>query len=120
MKGRTWQTLAVKKKKKTKVNLKKNKPRKKGLFNRKLVYAAATVSVIVCTVLFITTLRDCRIKDDEAKLIEEQIKSYEKENEELQKILDSDDISEYMEKVALEKYGYAYPDERRFYETSRD
>jgi hypothetical protein len=37
-------------------------------------------------------------------------------NEELQKILDSDDISEYMEKVALEKYGYAYPDERRFYE----
>ena len=112
--------MAVKKRKKAKVSLKKNKQTKKGLFNRKLVYAAVTVSVIVCTVLFITTSRDCRVKNNEAKLIEEQIKDYEKENEELQKILDSDDISGYMEKVALEKYGYAYPDERRFYETSRD
>ena len=112
--------MAVKKRKKSKINLKKNKPAKKGLFNRKLVYIVATVSVVVCSVLFVTTSRDCRVKDNEARLIEAQIKDYEKENEELQKILDSDDISEYMEKVALEKYGYAYPDERRFYETSRD
>ncbi|MBR1591550.1 MAG: hypothetical protein IJ666_00855 [Ruminococcus sp.] len=109
-----------KRKKQRKVSLKKNKPEKKGLFNRKLVYLAAAASVVVCTVLFITTSRDCRVKYSEAELIKEQISSYEKENEKLQKILDSDDMSEYMEQVALEKYGYAYPDERRFYETSRD
>ena len=34
--------------------------------------------------------------------------------------LDSDDMSEYMEKVAAEQWGYAYPDEHRFYDTSRD
>ncbi|MBR0142426.1 MAG: hypothetical protein IJM19_09305 [Ruminococcus sp.] len=112
--------MAVKRNKKTKGNVKDNNSRKKGLFNRKLVIVAAASSVVVSAVLFVTTYKDCRVKDAEARLIEEQIKSYEKENEELQKILDSDDISEYMEKVALEKYGYAYPDERRFYETSRD
>jgi hypothetical protein len=29
-------------------------------------------------------------------------------------------MSAYMEKVAVEERGYAYPDERRFYDTSRD
>ena len=34
--------------------------------------------------------------------------------------LESDDLSAYMEKIALEERGYAYPNERRFYDTSRD
>lgn len=39
---------------------------------------------------------------------------------EIQRVLDNNDMSEYMEKVALEDQGYAFPDERRFYDTSRD
>lgn len=36
-------------------------------------------------------------------------------NDEYHRLLASDNESEYMEKIAIEKLGYAYPDERRFY-----
>ena len=36
-------------------------------------------------------------------------------NDEYTRLLASDNESEYMEKIAIEKLGYAYPDERRFY-----
>ena len=67
--------MAVKRNKKTKGNVKENNSRKKGLFNRKLVIVAAASSVVVSAVLFVTTYKDCRVKDAEARLIEEQIKS---------------------------------------------
>jgi hypothetical protein len=38
----------------------------------------------------------------------------------MRRTLESDDLSAYMEKIALEERGYAYPNERRFYDTSRD
>ena len=41
-------------------------------------------------------------------------------NEELADLIESDDIGRYMEKLAVENNGYAYPDERRYYDTSRD
>ena len=44
----------------------------------------------------------------------------EAENEDLARILDSGDTDRYMEKLAREGYGYAYPDEFRFYDTSRN
>lgn len=31
-----------------------------------------------------------------------------------------DDERTYMERIAMEKLGYAYPDERRFYDTTRN
>ena len=46
--------------------------------------------------------------------------TYEAENEDLERILNSGDIDSYMEKLAREDYGYAYPDEYRFYDTSRN
>ena len=52
--------------------------------------------------------------------IQSKIDAYEAENMEIQRVLDSNDTSAYMEKVAIEERGYAYPDERRFYDTSRD
>ncbi|MDE5582861.1 MAG: hypothetical protein K2J08_04060 [Ruminococcus sp.] len=66
------------------------------------------------------TERDCTEKEKELTYIHDKIEVYEAENTELQRILDSEDISDYMEKIAVEERGYAYPDERRFYDTSRD
>ena len=96
------------------------KQKKKGLFNRGLVKLAAGAVVIGCGVLIATTLRDCAEKEEQMELIQTKIDSYETENAELQRVLDSDDLNAYMEKVALEERGYAYPDERRFYDTTRD
>ncbi len=101
-------------------NKKKNDTGKKRLFNRGLVKLAAVSVIIGCGVLIVTTERDCAEKEKELSKIQAEIDSYEEENTELQRVLESDDISSYMEKVAVEERGYAYPDERRFYDTSRD
>lgn len=99
--------------------VKKIKPRK-GLFNKGLVKLAAGALIIGCAALIITTEQDCSDKEQELVSIQAKIDSYEADNMELQRVLDSDDMSAYMEKVAVEERGYAYPDERRFYDTSRD
>ena len=44
----------------------------------------------------------------------------EAENVELQRILEDDDMNAYMKKLAIEDMNYAYPDERRYYDTSRN
>lgn len=91
-----------------------------GLFNKSLLKLVAVAVMVGCGVLLYTTERDCRAKEKEMVRIQAKIDSYEEENAELQIVLDSDDMSEYMERVALEERGYAYPGERRFYDTSRD
>lgn len=101
-------------------NRRKNDTGKKRLFNRGLVKLAAVSVIIGCGVLIVTTERDCAEKEKELSEIQAELDSYETENTEIQRMLESDDISSYMEKVAVEEYGYAYPDERRFYDKSRD
>lgn len=98
----------------------KHKQKKKGLFSRALIKLAAGTIIIGCAVLIITTEKDCAEKEQELIAIQTKIDSYQADNMELQRVLESDDMSAYMEKVAVEERGYAYPDERRFYDTSRD
>ncbi|MBO5343539.1 MAG: hypothetical protein J6A57_03750 [Ruminococcus sp.] len=102
-----------------KKNKKKN-PSKKGLFNSMLFKLLAGAVIVGCMVLFITTETDCSSKEAELAAIQAQIDTFNMENAELQRTLASDDLSAYMERIALEERGYAYPDERRFYDTSRD
>lgn len=97
-----------------------NNNTKKGLFNWGLVKITATAMIIVCTVLLITTEQDCKQKERELTKIQSKIDEFNIKNEDLKRTLDSDDLSAYMEKIALEERGYAYSDERRFYDTSRD
>ncbi|MCD7812061.1 MAG: hypothetical protein LUG91_09490 [Ruminococcus sp.] len=98
----------------------KHKQKKKRLFNRGLVRIASVALVIGCAALIISTEKDCAEKEEQLVSIQEQIDAYEAENMELERVLESDDLSDYMEKIAIEERGYAYPDERRFYDTSRD
>ncbi|MCR5599221.1 MAG: hypothetical protein K6G33_00540 [Ruminococcus sp.] len=100
--------------------MKHEKEKKKGLFNRGLVKLAAVAVIIGCGVLIAATQKDCAEKEEQLKLIQTKIDAYETDNAELQRVLDSDDLNEYMEKIALEERGYAYSDERRFYDTTRD
>lgn len=70
--------------------------------------------------LIITTEKDCAEKEQELIAIKAKTEAYLAENVELERIINDEDMSAYMEKVAIEERGYAYPDERRFYDTSRD
>lgn len=99
---------------------KKAKPEKKGLFNRFLVKIAAVVVAAVCIMLVYRNEKDCSEKERELTVVQGKIDSYEVENADIQRILDSDDMSDYIARVAVEERGYAYSDERRFYDTSRD
>lgn len=99
---------------------KKQAANKKGLFNQGLFKLAAAAVIVGCGVLLITTESDCSDKEDEMAALQERIDAYNMENAELERTLDSDDLSAYMERIALEERGYAYPDERRFYDKSRD
>ena len=49
-----------------------------------------------------------------------QIETVTAQNEELADLIKSDDIGRYMEKLAVENNDYAYPDERRYYDTSHN
>ena len=56
----------------------------------------------------------------ELNSINKKAEEIEAENVELQRIFEDDDMDAYMEKLAIEKMNYAYPDERRYYDTSRN
>lgn len=99
---------------------KKKKSGRKSLFNGGLVKLVVTSVIIGCGALIVTTEKDCAEKEKELSAIQAELDAYEAENTELQRVLESDDMSSYMEKVAVEERGYAYPDERRFYDKSRD
>ena len=98
----------------------KTKIKKKGLFNRWLLSLVAAAVIMGCAVLNITIGKDCSDKEKELAGIQAKIDAYNIENEDMRRTLESDDLSAYLERVALEERGYAYPNERRFYDTSRD
>ncbi|MCM1529256.1 MAG: septum formation initiator family protein [Alistipes sp.] len=109
------------KKKKTDSKKKLKKKRtKKALFNGVLLRLVSFAAVIGCAVLIFATESDRREKEREIAAIQAQIDACKIENEELERTLEGDDLSAYIERIALEEQGYAYPDERRFYDTSRD
>lgn len=99
------------------VRLKKIK--KKGLFSlvSKIIII---IAVIVCVVSFISTQANLTEMRSQLKSIAAKTEEVEAENVELQRVLDDDDMNAYMEKIAVEEMDYAYPNERRYYDTSRN
>jgi len=75
---------------------------------------------VFCTVSIVSVQNSIVEKKKELAKIEENIEVLSAQNEELAELIASDDIGRYMEKLAVESGNYAYPDERRYYDTSRD
>lgn len=98
---------------------KPGKPKCKSLFSfiSKFITIAA---VIGCFASIIITQSNRAEMQKELNSINKKAEEIEAENVELQRILEDDDMDAYMEKLAIEKMNYAYPDERRYYDTSRN
>lgn len=95
--------------------------KKHSLLSDHLTEAVAVAALIICCVVLIITIEvDCAQKKADLVQLNQKVSSLQAQNMEIQRVLDNNDMSEYMEKVALEDQGYAFPDERRFYDTSRD
>ncbi len=76
--------------------------------------------IVVCIVQIITTQGTLIEKRQEISELEHAIEIADAERMELEKFVEADDIEGYMEKAAIEQLNYAYPNERRFYDTSRN
>ncbi len=87
---------------------------------RWLVSIIVAAAIVACAVIVVTNQASIAEKKDELAIIQSQIANVKAENEDLEQILEGGDIDGYMEKVAREEYNYAYPDEFRFYDISRN
>ena len=76
------------------------------LFLLLLIYAVGVI---------IQTQADIAEQKTQIEKLRAEITETRQENDEYQRILNTDDEEEYMFTVAVEKLGYAYPRERRFY-----
>ena len=78
-----------------------------------------TLSFVACAaVSFIHSQSEVASKRRELAAINESIELQQIENDEVRRILDGDNDLEYIERIAREKLGYAYPDEKIFIDRS--
>ena len=88
--------------------------KKKGKLSRKLF---AIIAICFSVYMGITIIYDkaeiARLRAEKTE-ISKQIDEEKAQNDEYQRMLDSGE-KEYMKKIAIDKLGYAYPEERRFY-----
>ncbi len=89
---------------------------------RTVIGFAIAALVLFCVFRIVGTQNTIEERKLKKIALQEEIDVVTAENEELAEITQSEDISRYMEKLAVENgsYSYAYPDERRYYDTSRD
>ena len=78
------------------------------------------LAIIGCTVSVVSIQSSIAEKKTELEQVQKQIDNLTADNEDLERILESGNIDGYMERLAREEYNYAYPDEFRFYDTSRN
>lgn len=85
-----------------------------------IIKISAIVFVGYCVCSIVATQYDIAEKQKKLVELEEQQNELQLENDEYQSILSEEDERSYMERIAIEVLGYAYPTELRFYDTSRN
>ena len=104
---------------KVKKNKKLLKPRRN---NHPLLKLFGTLSgfafVLYCISSIVLTQAEIAEKKQELAVLSEKAERLESENDEYQSILSEDDERAFMERYAIDVLGYAYPNERRFYDTN--
>ncbi len=78
----------------------------------------AMVFVVACVADIIGTQAEIAEKKQELNALIEEAELLEDANDEYQSMLSENDERAFMERYAVEVLGYAYPNERRFYDTT--
>lgn len=94
--------------------------RRRAVFDWIIGKLVAAGLVIACIISFVSTQATLLQKRQERAELEAAIAAAKEQQAELEKFISSDDLNGYMEKAAIEDLNYAYPNERRFYDTSRN
>lgn len=94
--------------------------KEKNNVGRKLFSFVAVGAVLIyCAYSISSDKKDVAEKQAVLEALREEKESLTAENASYASILSEDDERAYMERIAIELYGYAYPSERRFYDTTR-
>ncbi len=96
------------------------KEKRRRIFDAVITRIVIAAVFIVCIVSIISTQATLLEKEQELEQLKSAIEIADAERIELEKFVETDDIEGYMEKAAIENLNYAYPNERRFYDTSRN
>jgi hypothetical protein len=89
-------------------------------FSNALKKLAAAAFVVWCLASVVSAQSDISGRKDELDALREKVVVLERENEELRDILYEEDERAFMERIAVESLGYAYPNERRFIDKTRN
>ncbi len=94
------------------INKRKNK---RASFASRIGMIALIAFIVYAVIVIIQT--EVEMNEQQAVLedLKEQITAATQENDEYERILGGEDENAYMEMIAIEQYGYAYPNEKRFY-----
>ncbi|MDE5859664.1 MAG: hypothetical protein K2H23_04685 [Oscillospiraceae bacterium] len=101
--------------------------RKKALMKKKtagnpvmkMIAAVAGIAfVLYCVSSIVLTQAEIAEKKQELAVLTEKAEKLELANDEYQSILAEEDEAAFMERYATDVLGYAYPNERRFYDTA--
>jgi cell division protein FtsB len=95
----------------------RRKKQKNGVIISTLILLASLSIGIFSIGASISRQADIEMKQAELKKITDQCLELEKENSEYASILSETDERTYIERIAIEVLGYAYPNERRFYDS---
>lgn len=91
----------------------------KGILSSLVLRLGVFAAVIVCIAMIISNQATLAERQQELAALQEEKAKLQAENVRLARELESDEYS-YMENYALNYLNYAYPNERRFYDTSRN
>lgn len=83
----------------------------------KLAFLAFVIYGLISIISVQVTISENR---DELASLQKKADELEEKNGEYERLLSVADEKEYMEQLAIEKLGYAYPNEIRFYDVSRN
>lgn len=81
---------------------------------------SAVIFCLVCLATIISTQATIAEKQKELNDLKSREEILIEENGEYERILNEDDSNSYMLGLAVGSMGYSYPDEIRFYDTSRN
>ncbi len=110
------ETRKAKKIRKKAMALRKNKSGSPLM--RLVICVTGVVFVLYCAASIIITQAEIADKKQELAVLAEKAEKLTEENAEYQSILSEEDERAFMERYAVEVLGYAYPNERRFYDTA--
>ncbi len=86
-----------------------------------LFVRVAFIGLIIWSLISIVSVQVTNAnKREELAALQLKTEALIDENDELQRMLNITDQTEYIERLAIEQFGYSYPGERRFYDLARN